>query len=306
MEVHAPASRDIEKGTRQNASECDDHTHVGLPVAQRIEQKRVVHPRRLQDVDALTQRGHFHRGHAHAFAAAFWFIGLGDDAENTVSRAQEGSERRHRKIRRSKQHDSHDRGLSHGGSFMRAKLCELSDALDVETPFQRTETVQHQNALDVVIFVLHGASQQPFAFEREGVAVPVASRHRDCRCACDSFDIIGQAQAAFLLDHLSVVREDGWVRHHDRGVLGAFDRAVDNEQLQRQADLVGCKPDPRSGVHGLDHVVNETMQFRVECRDGVARLRQDRVGIMTDRSNHCVLGCMGWYCAMPFNVLFSL
>ena len=85
---------------------------------------------------------------------------------------------------------------------------QLLDLADDEIALQAAQAVDEENAVEMIDLVLHGAGQQLFAFDLNGISVYVLRANLDPCGAADLLANLGQAQAAFFLDLLALALDD--------------------------------------------------------------------------------------------------
>ena len=115
-------------------------------------------------------------------------------------------------------------------------------------------------------------------------AIAVQVAHGDGVGAGDVGEDPGDRQAALLVDLLALAGQDLRVHEHQRLVLALAD--VDDHEPVVGVDLGRRQADARGGVHGLEHVVDQTLELRAgqQCRvDRGGHGAQARVGELEDR-----------------------
>ncbi len=93
------------------------------------------------------------------------------------------------------------------------------------------------------------------------------ARHHGARGARDRGREAGHAQAPFVLELHAFAFDEHRIDQRDE-LAAPFARAeIDHALAQRHAHLGGRQPDAGRGVHRVDHVIDQLLQRRVECRD---------------------------------------
>ncbi|EKF41196.1 class I and II aminotransferase [Nitratireductor indicus C115] len=131
---------------------------------------------------------------------------------------------------------------------------------------QLRQIVDEQHAVEMVDFMLQAGRQKSVGLHRLHFSLDV---HVIDRHTCRAFDIgiiIGNRQAAFLVDVARIrARHNLGIEHHQRCRFLVLVRNVDNEHAQRLAHLNGGEADPRRVIHRVEHVVGEFAQSLIHA-----------------------------------------
>lgn len=141
-------------------------------------------------------------------------------------------------------------------------------------------------AVEVVCFVLKGAGQKFFASFFEDISFSVLGADGDGFRARHVFAKVGDAEAAFALGMFTGGVDDFRVDEDKLGVGIFFEGDVDDGDAPGDSDLRSGQADAVRGVHRFEHVVEESLQLRVEDGDLFRRLLQHRVAELNDGIDH--------------------
>src|SRR3989440_8049743 len=122
---------------------------------------------------------------------------------------------------------------------------------DLAQRVEAGQTVGEENAVNVVDLVLDGARQQRITLELHRLAVPVEPPCHHLHVTLDLTHISGAEQAAFDTDLLAIPLDH--LRVHQGMQVGV---RLDHHDAQPHPDLRRGQTHPRSGHHGIDHVVD--------------------------------------------------
>jgi preprotein translocase subunit YajC len=155
----------------------------------------------------------------------------------------------------------------------------------------------------MVEFVLDGAPEQAFGFEVRGTSLEVGCADPHTRRAADIGEQPGKAQAPLGVGvGISGGFDCGIDQHHRhvggriRGVssdphaAGPLRRPGDvhHKKLNRHGHLLGGKPDPLCGGHGLDHVGGQFAHRRVHRLNPAAFGPQGRMPVGHNLESHAL------------------
>ncbi len=95
-----------------------------------------------------------------------------------------------------------------------------------------------------------------------------------------------KTEAALLFVLLPLAKDDLGIDEHQflRRILSLAQ--VDDGDALGHGNLRRGQPNTLRGIHGLEHVVDEFLQLRVEFGYRLAGLREHRLGIFDDLQNH--------------------
>ena len=158
-------------------------------------------------------------------------------------------------------------------------------ALD-QIAFQAAEVADVEFAVQMIGLVQEGAGEQFFAGLFEQFSVHVLGANGHFVRARYVLAELWNAQAAFVLDVLALGVNDFGIDENELGVGIFFESYIDDGDAPRNADLRGGQADALGGVHGLEHVVDELLQFFVEGRDFFRGLFEDRIAVLNDGMDH--------------------
>src|SRR5512139_2017781 len=151
-----------------------------------------------------------------------------------------------------------------------------------ELPFDRAEPVHEEQSVEVVYLVLEGPRKQPGALDLERLPMPVQGFYHHTLGPFDRCQILGDAEAALLALHEALGFKDLGVDEDQKRMLLLADAHVDHDETLRSAHLRGGQADTRSRVHGLQHVVDETLEAAVDRGDRLSLALQHFVGVFPD------------------------
>jgi hypothetical protein len=114
----------------------------------------------------------------------------------------------------------------------------------------------------MIDLVLHADRQQAVDVLLEWVAVAAQGPHANARRARNLVVVAGHGEAAFLRRFRAFLHEDLRVDEDPR--FGATLGHVRDQQALVDIDLGGGEPDALGGIHGLEHVVDQVTQWRVD------------------------------------------
>ena len=135
-------------------------------------------------------------------------------------------------------------------------------------------------------FVEKGARQQLFSRLLVELAIHILSANGNFARARDVLAKFGNAQAAFVLRVTAFGVDDLGIRQHQLGFRIFFEGHVDDRQALGDADLRRSQADAVRGVHRLEHVVDEFLQFVVEDGHRLGALLQHRIAKFYDGVDH--------------------
>src|SRR5580658_247433 len=139
------------------------------------------------------------------------------------------------------------------------------------------EPLDEQDAVEVVELVLEHPALELRRLDGDLVAVEVEA---DQVHGVGSHDLPaepGDGQAAFVVDPLAVALDDARVDDGVRALTGVVD-----EDAALHAHLVGRQARSGSGVHGLDHGLDQAGHRPVDLLDVPRALLEDRVPVLAD------------------------
>ncbi len=124
--------------------------------------------------------------------------------------------------------------------------------------------------------MLDAHGQRPFVVALENLAVAVLGADANLRRPLHVVENSRYRQATFLGDRGSLARQNLRVDEHQGRVL--LLREVDHQEAQLDVDLGRRQSDAGSGVHGLEHVVDQAAQLGIEPGHSLGPGPQARVG----------------------------
>src|ERR1700733_4757319 len=155
-----------------------------------------------------------------------------------------------------------------------------------QVALQGADVTDVELAIEMVGFMLEGAGQEFFAGFFEDVSFGILGADGDGLGARDVFAEVGDAEAAFALGMFAGGVNDFRVDEDQLGIGIFFEGDVDDGDAPGDTDLRSGQADAVRGVHGLEHVVEEGLQVRVEDGDFFRRLLQHRVAELNDGIDH--------------------
>ena len=162
---------------------------------------------------------------------------------------------------------------------------------------QDTETIDHQLAVEMIVFVLNHDRQKPVGFELEGLAVAIEGAHLDARGAVDVFADAREGETALVEGGLPFGFDDLRIDEDAKVARLVFlSGDVHDEESLRQPDLGSGQTDAGSDVHRLGHVIDQLMQLGVELLDFLAGGAEALVWVKENRANHCFFLALGAAC----------
>jgi len=126
------------------------------------------------------------------------------------------------------------------------------------------QIIDKQLAIQVINFMLNTNSQQAFGFLFLSVSIAIQIADANMLGALHFFKVSGDRQASFLGYRHAVFLQDFRI-YQDAGIVLLL-RDVGNEQALMHIDLRGSQSDAGSGVHCLEHVVDQNPQIVVHIR----------------------------------------
>jgi hypothetical protein len=139
--------------------------------------------------------------------------------------------------------------------------------------------VHEQRALEVIHLVLQADRQQPLGLDLAHGAGLVEIARAHAAWARDLGVMLGQRQTALLEGHPFLrCPDDLRIGHAHRRALAVLLGHVEDDDAQGLADLRRRQPDPRGGVHRLEHVVHEAADPVVDGDDRPRLGLQPRIG----------------------------
>jgi hypothetical protein len=161
-------------------------------------------------------------------------------------------------------------------------LLHLFDLADDEVAFEAAETIDEEDAVEMIDLVLHRAGKELFSFNLEPLAFDVLRTYLDPGGALYLLANLGEAETALLFDLLTLTLDDLGVDEHDLLFRVLLEADVDDSEALRDTDLRCGKADALRGVHRLEHLIDEPLQLRVEDSDRLAGFGQNGVGPLYD------------------------
>ena len=156
-----------------------------------------------------------------------------------------------------------------------------------QTTAQDTEVIDHQLAIEVIVFVLNRNRQEALGLQLEGLTVLVERPDGDALSSVDVFAYTREREAAFVecgfafgSDDLGI-DEDAQVA---RLVLAGGH--IHDEKALRNAELRGGQTDARGRVHRLGHVVDQAVKLRIKDLDVFTGLSEPLIGVEEYGANH--------------------
>jgi hypothetical protein len=167
-----------------------------------------------------------------------------------------------------------------------SRFNHLADfALD-QVALEGADVADIELAVEMIGFVLKGAGQQILASLFEKLPVQVLGSDGDYFGAIHILAEVGNAEASFALRVAAFLVNDLGIHEDDLRVGVLFKGYVHDGDAKRNANLRRCQPHAASGVHGLEHILDEHLQFSVEDRDLRSRLLENRVSELYDGIDH--------------------
>src|SRR4051794_18436482 len=163
----------------------------------------------------------------------------------------------------------------HASPFPRAR--QLPDLLDDELALDAANAIQEEHAVKMIHLVLQGARHQFLAFHHLLPSVAVKPLYNRPQRPRDGGIEPGHAEAPFLLGlHTLTLDERGIDERHELAGVVSHGQ-IHYENAQRCAELWYHQTGARSGVHGIDHVVDQLKNALIDVAELSQRRVEDRV-----------------------------
>ena len=152
--------------------------------------------------------------------------------------------------------------------------------------------VDEQHAVEMVDLVLDAGGEQAVGVHFLHLAITVEVAHAHAAGPLDVTVIIGDRQAAFLVDIQLFRRPDNLRIGDEQGLrLLVLARHVEDQNALGDRHLDRRQPDAGRVVHGLHHVVHELAHRRVDMRHRLGNQLEARIGYLDDgQDGHGSLG----------------
>ena len=147
---------------------------------------------------------------------------------------------------------------------------------------QIRQVVDEQLAVEVVDLVLDTHRQDVVVIALERLAAAILRAQPDLRRALHFIEDPRHRQTPLLAARFPLAREDLRVDEHQRLVV--LGRDVDDDDALVHIDLGRGEPDPGSAVHGLEQVIDERAEGRIEAAHRLRTGAQAGVGELEDGS----------------------
>jgi len=141
-------------------------------------------------------------------------------------------------------------------------------------------------AVEVIGFVLKSTGQQIIAGLFEDLPGQILGADGDHFGAIYVFAELWDAEAAFAL-RVAAFLVDNFGINEDYFRVGVLlEGDVHDGDAARDADLRRRQAHTASGIHRLEHVIDEQFQFSVKDRNFLGRLLEDRISELYDGIDH--------------------
>jgi hypothetical protein len=161
----------------------------------------------------------------------------------------------------------------------------LNLALD-EVAFEGTEVIDEQFAVEVIGFMGHTAGLEVHDVKTEFGAVEILGANYDALGPFDFEVNARKAEAALLADLLTFAGLNDGVNENYLvpGIL--FGAAIHDEEAFEDSDLGSRQTDSWSPIHGLEHIIDQSMQVLIEYADFLGPFAEDRIAIFHNVQYH--------------------
>ena len=163
-----------------------------------------------------------------------------------------------------------------------APLALLLELLANPLALQIRQVVDEQLPVEVVHLVLDTHRQDVVVLALEQRAGAIVRAHPDLRRALHFIENPRHRQTPFLGARLPFARDDQRVDEHQRLVV--LGRDVDDDDPLVDVDLGRGEPDAGSGVQGLEQVLDQRAEGRIEAGHRLRARAQPGVGELENRS----------------------
>jgi hypothetical protein len=153
---------------------------------------------------------------------------------------------------------------------------------------QSAQMADVELAIQVIGFMQQSPGQQLFPSFVKNLAVNILGAHGDFVGAGYVLAKVRNTQAPFALRVLALFVNDFRINQHELGVRVFFEGDIDDRDAASDADLRRGQSNPVSGVHGLEHVIDEFLQFLIECCDRFGGFLKDWIAVLYDGINHAM------------------
>src|SRR5690606_30431539 len=162
-------------------------------------------------------------------------------------------------------------------------LALLFELLTDASALEVGEIVDEELAVQMIDFVLNTDSKQPVGIELNRLAFAIERTDANPLGAPDLvvYPRHRQAPLLHLLDAFS--REDFRIDQHERLIARLAD--IDDDNALVHVDLRRRQPNTRRGVHGLEHVVDQLLQARIDLLDGLGLDAKPWVWVFENRES---------------------
>ena len=232
------------------------------------------------------ERALLHRRRRERAPAAATTVGGGHDKRHVVAGIVQGPQEADRDLRRAEESEPCHRPRPEGsGSGVAAGLGgagERPGPQDTHGLFALVplETLEEQDAIEVVELMLEDPTEQLVGFDRELVSLKVVAHEMDLLRPDDQPVQVGDRQAALLVLPLAAGLDYLRIDHRH----GTFTDVVD-EYPALDAHLRRRKAYARRGVHRLEHLLGEADDLAVDLLDLHGTLAKDGVAEYPDRED---------------------
>src|SRR5580698_3309707 len=158
-------------------------------------------------------------------------------------------------------------------------------ALD-QVAFECADVADVELAVEVIGFVLECTGQKIVADLLKDLSGQILGADGDNLRACHVLTKVRDAETAFTLRVAAFFANDLGVDKDEFGVWILFERDVNDGDAARDTDLRSGEADAASGIHRLEHVIDELLQFFVEDRNLLGWLLEDWISELNDGVNH--------------------
>jgi hypothetical protein len=154
-----------------------------------------------------------------------------------------------------------------------------------ELPFQGSNVVDEQLAIEVVDLVLQDSGVETFGVELEGLAVLVQGGDVDVRIARHIRIELRYAQAALFGGGHTLADVDDGVYQRNRGQAGLRMGHIDDDDPSGYANLGRSKADTFGLFEAVEEIPNQGTDFVVDDGNGISLAQQNFGPVLNDLSN---------------------
>lgn len=138
-------------------------------------------------------------------------------------------------------------------------------------PLQGTHSIDQEQTIEMIQFMLDGAGEQTFRLQRYVSALPIQTSHENFPGALYRGKISGYAEAPLFGFDDPFSLDDHRIDENDERRTAFPHAQIDDAELLRNTDLICRQSNAMNGLHRLDHILDEPLGIAVYFldRDGL-------------------------------------